>query len=113
MPDWIVKYWVEWLFGIVVTVLGYLIKKINTRVKQTSSKNDAIELGVQALLRSQMIDDYNHYVEKGYAPIYARENFENVYLQYKNLGGNGVMTDIHEKFRALPTQPQKGDREYD
>lgn len=110
MPDWIVKYWVEWLFGIVVAVLGYLIKKINARVKQASSKNDAIELGVQALLRSQMIDDYNHYVEKGYAPIYARENFENCYLQYKNLGGNGVMTDIHQKFQQLPTQPQKGEQ---
>ena len=108
--DWIVKYWVEWIFGVVVAILGYLIKKINTRSKETSKKNDAIELGVQALLRSQMIDDYNHYIEKGYAPIYARESFENVYRQYKSLGGNGVMTDIHEMFRALPTQPPKGEQ---
>lgn len=111
MPEWIVKYWVEWLFGIVVAVLGFLIRKINARVKETQGKNDAIELGVQALLRSQMIDDYNHYLEKGYAPIYARESFENVYRQYKSLGGNGVMTDIHEMFRALPTKPPKGDAE--
>lgn len=107
MPEWIVKYWVEWLFGIVVTVLGILIRKINTRVKQTASKNDAIETGVQALLRAQMISDYNHYSDKGYAPIYARENFENEYQQYKNLGGNGVMSDIRDKFRALPTGPHE------
>ena len=109
MPEWIAKYWIEWAFGVIVAVLGYLIRKINTRVKETSAKNDAIELGVQALLRSQMIDDFNHYVDKGYAPIYARENFENVYEQYKNLGGNGVMTDIHSKFKSLPTRPPKGD----
>ena len=45
--DWIVKYWVEWIFGVVVAILGYLIKKINTRSKETAKKNDAIELGVQ------------------------------------------------------------------
>lgn len=106
--DWIIKYWIEWLFGIVVAILGYLIKKINTRVKQQSAKNDAIELGIQALLRAQLVDDYNHYMAKGEFPIYARESFEQVYKQYKNLGGNGVMTDLHNKLVELPTP--KGDK---
>ena len=104
MPEWIVKYWVEWAFGAVVAVLGILIKKINSRVKETSTKNDSIEKGIQALLRAQMVTDFNHYMDKGFAPIYARENFENCYQQYKCLGGNGVMTNIHQKFMDLPTQ---------
>lgn len=103
MPDWIVKYWIEWAFGIIAAVLLLLFKKMNRKLNETKKKDEAIELGVQALLRSQMIADYNHYYDKGTAPIYARENFENVYKQYKNLGGNGVMTDIHSKFMALPT----------
>jgi hypothetical protein len=101
--DWIVKYWVEWAFGIVAAIILLLFKKLNTKLNETKRKDDAIELGIQALLRAQMIADYNHYNDKGTAPIYARENFENVYQQYKNLGGNGVMTDIHSKFMALPT----------
>lgn len=101
--DWIVKYWVEWVFGIVATIILLLFKKLNRKLNDTKKKDDAIELGIQALLRAQMIADYNHYYDKGTAPIYARENFENVYQQYKNLGGNGVMTDIHSKFMALPT----------
>lgn len=52
-----------------------------------------------------MIDDYNHYKEKGYAPIYARDNFENCWRQYHDLGANGVMDDIHAKFMSLPTMP--------
>ena len=64
-----------------------------------------VRLGVQALLRAQMIDDYNNYMDKGYAPIYARENFENVWKQYHNLGANGVMDDLHDKFLQLPTEP--------
>lgn len=101
--DWIVKYWVEWAFGIVAAIILLLFKKLNRKLNDTKKKDDAIELGVQALLRSQMIADYNHYNDRGSAPIYARENFENVYQQYKNLGGNGVMTDIHKKFMDLPT----------
>lgn len=107
MPEWIAKYWIEWLFGVVVAIIGYAVKKINTRVKETAKKNEAIELGVQALLRDRMIDNYSRYSEQGYAPIYVRESFENCYQQYHALGGNGVMTDIHDKFKALPTNPPK------
>ena len=107
MPEWIIKYWVEWVFGVVVAILGVLIRKINTRVKETSAKNDAIELGIQALLRAQLVDDYNHYMSKGEFPIYARESFENVYKQYRNLGGNGVMVELHKKLIELPTPNDK------
>ena len=64
-----------------------------------------VKLGVQALLRSQMIHDYNKWSERGYAPIYARDNFQNCWLQYHSLGANGVMDDIHNKFLALPIEP--------
>lgn len=111
MPEWIVKYWVEWLFGIIAAVIMLLFKKLNRKLNETRKKDDAIELGIQALLRAQMIADYNHYNEKGSAPIYARENFENVYRQYHNLGGNGVMTDIHTKFMALPIPKGEHDNE--
>ena len=50
--------------------------------------------------------DYNHYQEKGYAPIYARENFENCWKRYHALGANGVMDDIHKKFLALPVEDE-------
>lgn len=66
-----------------------------------------VKLGVQALLRAQMIHDYNKYTELGYAPIYARQNFENCWKQYHSLGANGVMDDIHEKFLKLPTDLPK------
>lgn len=63
-----------------------------------------VRFGVQALLRAQMISDYNKYVEWGFAPIYARENFENCWKRYHELGANGVMDDLHQKFLRLPTE---------
>jgi hypothetical protein len=82
-----------------------MFKYLHTLIKKNTEDNRAIKLGVQAMLRSQMIDDYNKWSERGYAPIYARENFENCWKNYHGLGANGVMDNIHEKFFELPTEP--------
>lgn len=95
--------------SIITALLNYFERKAiraETAAIKKADKTDALALGVQALLRAQMITDYNHYSEKGYAPIYARENFENVWTQYEALGENGVMADIHAKFLALPTRKE-------
>lgn len=75
--------------------------------KYVTSQIKGVRLGVQALLRAQMIADYNKWEDRGYAPIYARQNFENCWQQYHNLGVNGVMDDLHNKFLQLPTEPPR------
>lgn len=95
-------YQVLCLIG-VPSLIGGVIAYMKTRFKRQREEMQAVKLGIQALLRAQMISDYNHYAEKGYAPIYARENFENCWQQYHSMGKNGVMDDIHERFMALPT----------
>ena len=79
-----------------ITVVGGMITYVYVHIR-------ALQRGVQALLRAQMITYYNHYHAKGYAPLYARESFENCWVQYEKLGKNGVMKDIRTKFLALPT----------
>ena len=64
----------------------------------------AIKLGTQASLRNQMIQMWETYSRMGYAPIAVKDDFENVYQNYHNLGANGVMDDIRSKFLALPTE---------
>lgn len=88
-------------FGVIV---GWLAKSIKSqRVRQ-----EALEKGVQAMLRTQMINDYNKWcVEKNFAPIWVKDNFENVWKQYEALWENGVMDGIHDEFMLLPTEPHK------
>lgn len=95
------------LFGIpsiLTLIFTTAIGVVYTKIKQQKTETDAIKLGIQALLRAQLVSDFNKYSAKGYAPIYARDNFENVWQQYHSLGANGVMDDIHEKFLSLPTE---------
>lgn len=86
--------------GLLITILTGVWK----RIKQNESKTESVQLGVQALLRDRLYSTYLKYSEKGYAPIYARENFENMYNQYHILGANGVMDDIYRKFMDLPLE---------
>lgn len=82
----------------VPTLIAGVLKIVFNHIK-------GVKLGVQALLRAQMISDYNKWAERGYAPIYARDNFQNCWVQYHSLGANGVMDDIHDRFMRLPTEP--------
>lgn len=89
-------------------LLGIGTRVVITRLKTQENRQKALEFGVQALLRDRMLHNYNKYSEQGYAPIYAKENFENMYRQYHELGGNGVMTQLHIEFMELPTE--KGEK---
>lgn len=89
--------------GVVVSLCRYFLK----RLKETDEKNKSIQLGVQALLRDRLIKEYNKALERGYAPIYAKDNFENMWLQYHNLGKNGVMDEIRAEYMAFPTEKEE------
>lgn len=80
-------------------------------MKKQDLRQKAVELGVQALLRDRMLHSYNKYIDQGYAPIFAKENFENMYKQYHELGGNGVMTQLHVTFMELPTEKEENHHE--
>ena len=95
-------------YNIIITIvtssgiIGMLTKVMLNRMKKVEQRNKALELGVQALLRAEMVEQYEKYKEREHCPIYAKENFENMWIQYESLGANGVMTEIHNKFMALP-----------
>ena len=86
--------------GLLTTLVGFFYSKI----KCNERKTEAVQKGIQALLRDRLYEEYEKYSDLGYAPIRARENFENMWTQYHNLGKNGVMDDIHIKFMRLPTE---------
>lgn len=96
----------QWLclLGVPALIAGGF-KYLYSSLKKNTADTEAVKIGIQALLRSQMIADYNKWTDRGYAPIYARDNFENCWKQYHALGVNGVMDDLHEKFLELSTEP--------
>ena len=95
METFIAEYWIEAVFGLILSGLG-----IGVRYLYKQSK--AIKMGLQAMLRDRIIQAYNHYTEKEYCPIYGMENVEALYKQYHALGGNGTVTELIERMKELP-----------
>lgn len=80
-------------------VLGALTMTIKRLVKEIN----AIKLGTQATLRNSLLQEYDRCVKKGFASIDEADNFENLWMNYHDLGQNGVMDNIRMKFMTLPT----------
>lgn len=95
------KYWINWFCAIIAGLLSLVWK----RVKQLKKENDANKSGTIALLHNELVKNYNEYkVQKGYMPIWAKENVEMIYKSYHSLGGNGTGTQLYNEMMALPTE---------
>lgn len=99
--------------GIFALLVAKMLKKRDKKqaeiIEQNQvmeAQNKAIMLGVQAFLRDRLLQGYRHYITKGWADYDDRENLENIYTQYHALGANGIMDDMRNQFRTLPTQPK-------
>ena len=93
----------EILTSILSAGMGMLLTYIFTGLRARKKRQDAIQTGLQALLRDRIIQVYNHYVtEKKWIPIYAKDSIVSCYESYENLGANGVIDDLMAEIKALP-----------
>lgn len=102
MWDFIIKYWLELAFTFVVGAISYYIKK-----------QKAIEKGVQALLRNELIRRYREYETTKEITILDKENITAMFEEYKNLGGNGTVKSMYEDLMKLETKIIKRGEDYE
>lgn len=98
--DIIARYWVDFVMGLIAAVLMAKLRSVDKYIGEVDSAKN----GVKALLRDRIIDQYNKYSDRGFIPIYARESIAQMYMEYKNLGGNGAIEHLVEKLHDLPTR---------
>lgn len=84
-------------------VIGVLLTYFSTRWSKIFKKIDALEYGVQALLRDRMCGMRRYYTDKQ-KPIPQQEvdSFEQLYEAYKKLGGNGYVDNIRDEIGKMP-----------
>lgn len=111
MLEFIIKYWLEVLFSAILGLIGLGYKMLKKRQdkqeiknQEQDMKNKAIEKGVQALLRNELIRRYREYEIKKEISILDKENIEHMFKEYKNLGGNGTVEKMYEDLLELPTK---------
>jgi hypothetical protein len=88
---------------VAVPAVGYLYKKY----KQADTRQKAVELGVQALLRDRIVQSYYHYEERGWITLHGLENVNAMYKEYHALGGNGAVTALVNTIHELEVRDDK------
>ncbi len=83
-----------------------LTNRLNNR-KKNDELRENIAVGVQSLLRAEIIRSNEKYTERGHCPIYAKEALKRQYTAYHNLGGNDIATKLYEECIALPERPKE------
>lgn len=96
---------------LIPTVLGGILGYISTKLKKNKKeeeakekKEKAIEEGLQALLRNELVRRYREYETKGELSILDKENIEAMFKQYEILGGNGTVKHLMDDLLSLPTK---------
>lgn len=88
------RWWGTWLLGIAGTALLCWIRGVR-------KKQAALEIGVQALLRGELVRAYDNYHEQDSITLHGLEAVETQYLAYHGLGGNGTITKLVEDMKQL------------
>lgn len=87
MWDFIVKYWLEFIFGMVVAALSASYARLAKKLKAEKAKNQAIENGLRGILRIQILDTYDRCVADGRKISVSRKDaVVSIYQSYKALG---------------------------
>ena len=83
MWDFIIKYWVEFVFGLIVAGLSAAYAHLAKKFKAERAKNQAIENGLKGILRIQILDTYDKYVDAGRVISVSRKDaIGSVYRSY-------------------------------
>lgn len=85
-------------------LLGYIVWLL----KRQKKDRDANSKGTMLLLRVQLIEYHDKYMKQGSIPSYAYENFMEMYSAYHALGGNGMITKMHEEIHELHLNKKEG-----
>ncbi len=99
------------LFGLIYTTIKEKVQNKNLKKElleeRKNNESYVIKKAMQAILRDRLFQMSEFYFSKKYAPTYAKDNFENMYKWYHQLGKNGVMDSTYERFMDLPSEPEE------
>ncbi len=81
----------------VPVLFGYIVWLLKRQNRERSANTKANML----LLRVHLIEYHDKYMAMNEIPSYAYQNFNEMYDAYKALGGNGMITKMHEEIEEL------------
>ena len=96
----VIKIILNWAIPVILAGILVFMKKMINDMK-------AMKLSQLSLIRSQIVSKCESYMKKGFLPEYARYCLEDLFKQYKILGGNHGIEKLVDKTFELPSANEK------
>ncbi len=90
MLDWIIQYWIQLVFGLMITFAGYLYRQ----VKKYRHHLRSIENTVITLLKFKIMEIYEQIKDKDMISMSDKEKISKLYNEYKQFEPNGLINDL-------------------
>ena len=103
MINFILEYWIQVLFGILTSLVAYLV----TRIKKWTKEQDEVKDGVLALLHDRLYESGCYHIAREEISVDGMKNYEYLYKSYHSLGGNGTGTEIYNRVTNLPLKEKE------
>lgn len=98
MFSFIMEYWIEILFSLLVTVITHLYRKIFKYLK----KIDILEKQACLNLKMHILEKYETIKKKEYITLEEKEEIINLYIIYKKLGCSNIVEEIIKELANIP-----------
>lgn len=84
------------------------LKNINDTLKELKILVQKAADGTKTLSRYRLLQDMSKLIERGYITLQELQEITILYRSYKELDGNGAVTEMFERFKNLPVKNDKG-----
>ena len=111
MLEWMVKYWLEVLFGGITAGLLWSYRRVAKKMRERTAEEVAIKEGLVAILHDRIYAECRRCIAEGEVAVEELRNIEYLYRAYHTLGGNGTGTELYH--RACGLQIKTEGREWE
>lgn len=103
-------YIITFIVSLAVAVLGFIVnnlikenRDLRDQSKRINEKHKrGIENGIRSILRKDLIEYHDKYMELKHIPSYALENWNDMFSAYTDLEGNGLIKGMDVEIKKLP-----------
>ncbi len=95
------------LLWLLKRAIGQKLDNMDEKRDEAREQAEAERRLTIAMARSQLLENYERCMDKGFYTVDEREVYHELYDAYHKDGGNGIMTDLREKIVELPTEPPR------
>ena len=111
MIAYIISIMMSVVSGILLAVVKNLFDENKKMRDEKHNKERAMQDGMMCLLRIQLIEYHDKYMNSGDIPTYVYDNFDEMYKAYETLGGNGMVKHMKESIDKLRVTNNKYGRD--